>query len=191
MEIILYITGGIALLALAWLFFTLASTVSAVKLILGDVRTDMATVVSTVDDLKTELLPILGNVNGITANVNAMTNGLQTQMISVHETIDDTLDVVRGTIDDIERLKDQLVATVEGPMSLVKTTTDGAVGAVFKGVGLLRRLMGGKKASSSVRYRNSSNEPSRNGHARASDDFGTNGAAGESYRDVARRTEDE
>jgi uncharacterized protein YoxC len=188
MEIILYITGGIALLALAWLFISLASTISAVKQILTDVRGDLATVVATVDDLKTEVMPILGNVNGITSNINSITNGLQTQMISVHETIDDTLDVVRGTIDDIERLKDQLVATVEGPVSLVKTTTDGAVGAVFKGVGLLRRLMGGGK--SSKRYRNSSN-PGRsdsNGHSGMNGSFGRDGS---SYSDVARNMESE
>jgi hypothetical protein len=189
MEIILYITGGIALLALAWLFFSLASTISAVKQILTDARADLATVVATVNDVKTEVMPILGNVNGITSNINSITNGLQTQMISVHETIDDTLDVVRGTIDDLERLKDELVATVEGPMSLVKSTTDGAVGAVFKGFGLLRRVFGARK-SGSARYRDVPSAPSRNGHTTETDILGRNGSGG-SYTDAARRMEDE
>jgi len=148
MELILYITGGIALLALAWLFVSIASTVKSVKDVLVEVRGDLSNVVQTIDEVKAEVLPILGNVNNITANVTSITNGLQTQMISVHETIDDTLDVVRGTIDDIERLKNQLVATVEGPVSLVRATTDGAIGSVFKGVSLLSKFFGKKKDKS-------------------------------------------
>ena len=144
MAIILYITGGIALLALAWLFISLASTFKAVKDVVVEVRGDLSTVLQTVEEVKAEILPILGNVNNITANVTSITNGLQTQMISVHETIDDTLDVVRGTIDDIERLKNQLVATVEGPVALARATTEGTVGTIFKGVGLISKFFSKK-----------------------------------------------
>ena len=41
MEIILYITGGIALLALSWLFISIASTVRSVKDVLMEVRRDL------------------------------------------------------------------------------------------------------------------------------------------------------
>src|ERR1700751_1374804 len=116
MEIILYITGGIALLALAWLFISLSSTIRSVRLLLVEVRGDLSVAVETVNEVKSQVLPILGNVNSITANVTNITSGLQAQMIEVHETIDDALNVIRGTIDDIERLKDEVVSTVEGPV---------------------------------------------------------------------------
>src|SRR5437763_16604960 len=116
MEVILYITGGIALLALAWLFISLARAVSGIQPLLAEVRSDVHSMVGVVDDIKSQILPILNNVDGITSNVkgitgnvNSITTGLQDQMIGVHETIDDALNVIRGTLDDLERLKNDVV----------------------------------------------------------------------------------
>jgi uncharacterized protein YoxC len=145
MEIILYITGGIALLALAWLFISLSMAIGSVRLLIVEVRGDLTVMVETIKEVRSQILPILGNVNNITSNVTSITSGLQEQMVSVHETIDDALNVLRGTIDDIERLKDDVVATVEGPMSFARSASDGAVGVLFKGVKLLTGILGKKK----------------------------------------------
>ena len=152
MEIILYITGGIALLALSWLFISIASTVRSVKDVLIEVRRDLATIVSSVDEIKTQALPILNNVGGITANVNSITGTVQGQMETIKETIDDALNVIRGTLEDLERLKDDVVATVEGPVSLARSATGGAVGAAAKVVNVLWKFFGNKKKSSESDY---------------------------------------
>jgi methyl-accepting chemotaxis protein len=148
MEIILYVTGGLALLALAWLFISLANTVSAVKVLLGDVRGDVAQMVSTVNEVKDQVVPILSNVNQITSNVTGMTANIEKQLIHVQETIDDALDIVRGTLDDVERIKDQVVSTVEGPVSLVHDVSDGALGAIAAGLRMVKKFVGKKNSNS-------------------------------------------
>jgi uncharacterized protein YoxC len=148
MELILYITGGVALLALAWLFVSVSNAVSAIKPYLDEVRGDLAQMVMAVNEVKAEVLPILSNVNEITSSVSGITGNVEKQLLHVHETIDDALDVVRGTIDDIERLKDQVVATVEGPVTLVRDATGGALGAVLAGIRIFRRFAGKQRASS-------------------------------------------
>jgi len=152
MEIILYITGGIALLALSWLFLSIASTVRSLKDVLMEVRRDLATIVNTVDEIKTQALPILNNVSGITSNVNSITGTVQGQMETIKETIDDALTVIRGTLEDLERLKDDVVATVEGPVSLARSATGGAVGAATKVVSVLWKFFGNKKKNGQSDY---------------------------------------
>ena len=147
MEIILYITGGIALLALAWLFISLSMAIASLRMLYSDMRGDFAVIVETIKEVRSQVLPILGNVNSITTNVTNITSGLQAQMIGIHETIDDALNVLRGTLDDVERLKDEVIATVEGPISLARSATGGAVGVLFKGIKILNKVLGGKKKS--------------------------------------------
>jgi len=155
MEIILYITGGIALLALAWLFILIAKTIGKIQPVVTELLVDLRSIVSAVDDIKTQMMPVLdnmahisSNVKGITSNVNSITTGLQNQMIGVHETIDDALDIVRGTLDDIERLKDDVVATVAVPVSVARSATTGAIGTSIKVANLLFKLFGNRKRSS-------------------------------------------
>ena len=156
MDLILYITGGIALLGFAWLFISLARTISGALALLTEVRGDVHSIVLSVDDVKSKLLPILGNVTNITSNVvsitgnvSSITEGIRDQMLGVHETVDDALDIFRGTLEDIERLKNEVVATVEGPVHLVRQTTGGVVGTAIKVVGLISKLVNAKKKSAS------------------------------------------
>ena len=139
LSIILYITGGIALLALAWLFISLARAVSGVQDLMREVQRDLRTAISTIDEVKANVLPILsnvtkitGNVSEITGNVNSITGGVQKQMIGVHETIDDALNVVRGSLDDLERLKDEIISAIEGPVRIIRDTTGGATSTASK-----------------------------------------------------------
>jgi hypothetical protein len=152
MELILYITGGIALLALAWLL--IAKTISKIQPVVTELLIDLRSIVVTVDELKVQVTPVLenmahisSNVKGITSNVNSITTGLQKQMVGVHETIDDALDIVRGTLDDIERLKDDVVATVAGPVMMARAATNGAIGTGIKVVNILWKLFGNRKKS--------------------------------------------
>lgn len=170
MEIILYITGGIALLALAWLFISLANTVKTAQgvlkesqVMITEARTDIHTLTETVTELKTQVVPILGNVNELTYKVNTLADGVQSQLDSIRDTVDDTLDVVRGTIDDVERIKNELVATVEGPVRLVQTSVGGAVGAIRTGVNLIKKIVGGSNKSNPKTSTDGS--ASMNGHS--------------------------
>src|SRR5674476_697735 len=83
MEIILYITGGVALLAMAWLFISIAKSVAAIKPYLDEVRGDLAQMVTAVNEVKAEVLPILGNVNQITSHVSEITGNVEKQLIHV------------------------------------------------------------------------------------------------------------
>ena len=155
MELILYITGGIALLALAWLLILIAKTIGKVQPVVTELLVDLRSIVVTVDELKVQVTPVLENmahistnVKGITSDVNHITTGLQNQMTGVHETIDDALDIVRGTLDDIERLKDDVVATVAGPVMMARSATNGAIGTGIKVVNILWKLFGNRKQSS-------------------------------------------
>ena len=158
METILYITGGIALLALAWLFIALTKALKGAQSMLTQLETDFHTAAIAADEIRAGMMPILGNMTNITSNVSAITDnvskitsGVQNQMIGVHETIDDALDVIRGTIDDIERVKDNIVSTVEGPITLVRETASGAlgtIGTVLRVANAVFKLVGTKKKSS-------------------------------------------
>ena len=155
MELILYITGGIALLALAWLLILIAKTIGKIQPVVTELLVDLRSIVVTVDELKVQVTPVLenmayisSNVKGITSNVNSITAGVQKQMVGVHETIDDALDIVRGTLDDIERLKDDVVATVAGPVMMARAATNGAIGTGIKVVNILWKLFGNRKKAS-------------------------------------------
>lgn len=157
MEIVLYIAGAIACLALTYFLITLTATVRTLdkvlldsQIMIAEARQDVQKVIATVDQLKSQVMPIMANVNDITFKVNSITDGVQKQMINVHATVEDTLDVVRGTIDDVERIKNELVGTVEAPVKLVRTSMQGSVGAIMGAVGLIKKLIGGNgKASAS------------------------------------------
>jgi phage-related protein len=153
METILYITGGIALLALAWLFISLAKALQGAQAMLTHLETDFHTAAMAADEIRAGIMPILGNMTHITANVSKITSGVQNQMVGVHETIDDALDVIRGTIDDIERVKNEVVATVEGPISMVRETANGAFGTAARVVSLVLKLVGNRRKKSSMNGR--------------------------------------
>jgi phage-related protein len=160
METILYITGGIALLALAWLFIALTKALKGMQSMVAQLETDFHTAAMAADEIRTGMMPILGNLTAITSNVTNITHnvskiisGVQNQMVGVHETIDDALDVIRGTIDDIERVKNEVVATVEGPITMVRETANGAFGTAARVVSLVLKLVGNRKKKSSMNGR--------------------------------------
>ncbi len=148
METILYITGGIALLALAWLFFALAQSLKGMQSMLAQLETDFHTAAVAADEIRVGVMPILDNMAHITSNVSKITTGVQNQMVGVHETIDDALDVIRGTIDDVERLKNEVVATVEGPVHFARETANGAVGTAMRVANVILKLVGNRKRKS-------------------------------------------
>jgi len=148
METILYITGGIALLALAWLFIALTKALKGMQSMISQLETDFHTAAVAADEIRAGIMPILGNMNHITSNVSKITSGVQNQMVGVHETIDDALDVIRGTLDDVERLKDTVVATVEGPVTMVRETANGAIGTALRIANVILKLVGNRKRKS-------------------------------------------
>jgi uncharacterized protein YoxC len=177
MEIVLYIAGAVACLALTYFLITLTATVRTLdkvlldsQVMIAEARQDVQRVMGTVDQLKSQIMPIMSNVNDITFKVNTITDGVQKQMVNVHATVEDTLDVVRGTIDDVERIKNELVGTVEAPVKLVRTSMQGSVGAIMGAVGLIKKLMGGGNSTTSAngasRTRPSNNSNGTDGSVR-------------------------
>jgi uncharacterized protein YoxC len=145
MENILYITGGIALIAFAWLMFSLAQTMKSAQVALVEARQDLHEFKCDIHEMKTEAMPILENLQQLTIRANSIADSVQSQMVTIQETVDDTLDVVRGTIDDVERLKNEVVGIVEGPLRMARSTSTGAIGTITKGVTLLAKLFAARK----------------------------------------------
>ncbi len=145
MENILYITGGIALIAFAWLMLSLAQTMKSAQIAIVEARQDLHDFQSDVHEMKVKAMPILDNLQQLTIRANFIADSVQSQMVTIQETVDDTLDVVRGTIDDVERLKNEVVGIVEGPLRIARSTSNGAVGTIAKGVTLLAKLFAARK----------------------------------------------
>ncbi len=145
MENILYVTGGIAFLAVAWTMTYLIKTLQTAQKVMLEARGDLHEFKGDVRELKIKVLPILDSVSQLTVRVNSIADNVQSQMVSIQETVDDTLDVVRGTIDDVERLKNEVVGIIEGPLRVIHSTSDGAIGTVTKGVTLLTKLFANRK----------------------------------------------
>jgi hypothetical protein len=153
METILYITGGIALLALAWLFIALTKALRGMQSMITQLETDFHTAAVAADEIRAGIMPILGNMTHITGSVRDIASGVQNQMVGVHETIDDALDIVRGTLDDIERVKNEVVATVEGPVTMIRDTANGAFGTAFRIANVILKLVGNRRNKSSMNGR--------------------------------------
>jgi uncharacterized protein YoxC len=145
MENILYFTGGIALVAFAWLMVLLAKTMKTVQTTLVEARQDLHDFQSDIHEIKLQVMPILDSMQQLTIRANVIADSVQSQMVTIQETVDDTLDVVRGTIDDVERLKNEVVGIVEGPLRMARSTSDGAIGTITKGVTLLAKLFATRK----------------------------------------------
>jgi uncharacterized protein YoxC len=162
METILYLCGGIALLALTYLFITISAAVKSADLSLKQVGNDFHALASDVSELKTQTLPVLSDLRDLTLKANAIADGVQSQMVNIHSVIDGALDVVRGTIDDAERLKNDVVDLVQGPISLVKSSSASTIGLAIKGMNLLTKLLNKGKHSTNgsvkVEFRDSPDE---------------------------------
>ena len=149
MEIVLYILGAIALLAVIWLVAVAVRTLHAVEIFMRDTQVTMQEMKKDIDQmtgevtvLRIHLIPILDNVADITQRVSGLAEGLAPRIEAIYDTVDDTLNVVRGAIDDVERIKDSVVETIEAPLNAVRNTSTSVVGTIVKGVGVVRDLIG-------------------------------------------------
>jgi uncharacterized protein YoxC len=149
MEIVLYILGAIVLVALLWFIVNAVRTLQTAEkffsdsqVMLQDIKKDVSQMAGEVTVLRIHAVPVLDNVTEITKHVSGITEGLAPRVEAIYETVDDTLNVVRGALDDVERIKDSVVQTIESPLNAVRRTTVGVVGTVFKGIGVIRELIG-------------------------------------------------
>jgi len=149
MDIVLYVLGAIVLVALLWFIVAAVRTLQTAnqffadsKVMLEDIKKDVGQMSSDVTILRIHAVPVLDNVADITKHISGITEGLAPRVEAIYDTVDDTLNVVRGALDDVERIKDTVVQTIESPLNAVRRTTTGVVGTVVKGLGLIRDLVG-------------------------------------------------
>jgi uncharacterized protein YoxC len=149
MDIALYILGMIGIVAVIWLIINLVRTlrtadefIEKAEGLLTDIKRDINQMTSEVSVIRIHTIPVLDNVAEITQRVSGITEGLAPRIEAIYDTVDDTLNVVRGALDDVERIKNSVVETIETPINAVKKTSTGMVGTVIKGVGLVRDIVG-------------------------------------------------
>ena len=149
MDIVLYILGAIVLVALIWFIINAVRTLQTAEkffadsqVMMQDIKKDVNQMAGEVAVLRIHAVPVLDNVAEITKHVSGITEGLAPRVEAIYETVDDTLNIVRGALDDVERIKDSVVQTIESPLNLVRRTSTGVVGTVFKGIGVIRELIG-------------------------------------------------
>lgn len=149
MEIALYILGGIALVAFTLLMLRAMRTLGHVdslmkesQHLLQEAKQDIDSISNDIKEMKAHFIPVIDNIADVTGRVALMTEGLHARMDDVYRTLDDVLDVAHGAIEDVERIKDNVVATIDAPLSAVRNTTVGIVGGLIKGVSIVKDLIG-------------------------------------------------
>jgi uncharacterized protein YoxC len=152
METVLYIAGAAALIALTALLFRLWKTLSEIDLLLrnsqiwmDETRKGMMMIADDVHDMKSRMVPVINTLSDITARTAVLTEGLQSRVDTIYETIDDALDVARGAIDDIDRIKNEIVATVQAPIHAARQGSEGLVSTIVKGVGFVKEIIASVK----------------------------------------------
>ena len=149
MDIALEILGLVALAALIWLIVIVVRTLKRTEvflddadLTLKDIRKDINQMTGDVSLVRMHVVPVLDNIAEISQRVSGITEGLAPRIEAIYDTVDDTLNVVRGALDDVERIKESVVQTIETPLNAVRKTSTGVVGTIIKGVGVIRELIG-------------------------------------------------
>ena len=149
MEIALSILGMIALAAFIWFIVAAVRTLRTTdefllraETVLTEIKKDMSQMTSEVSVIRIHAVPVLDNIADISQRVSGITEGLAPRVEAIYDTVDDTLNVVRGALDDVERIKESVVQTIETPLNAVRRTSTGVVGTIVKGVGVVRDLIG-------------------------------------------------
>lgn len=149
MDIVLYILGGVALIAFTLLMLRAMRTLGQMdslmresQHLLQEAKQDLDSISSDVKEMKVHFIPVIDNIAEVTGHIASMTDGLRSRMDDVYRTLDDALDVAHGAIEDVERIKDNVVATIDAPLSAVRNTTVGLVGGIIKGVSIVKDLIG-------------------------------------------------
>ncbi len=149
MELVLYILGALALVALIVFIVRAMRTLGNLDAVLREsqylmqeTKKDIDSISSDVNEMKRHFLPVVDNIANITSRVASMSEGLHARIDDIYGTLDDALDVAHGAIEDIERIKGNVVATIDAPLSAVRNTTVGIVGGIVKGVAIVKDLIG-------------------------------------------------
>jgi hypothetical protein len=148
MDIAIEIVGIIALAAFVWFIVVAIRALSSAdtfflhaESMLADIKKDVSQMASEVSIIRIHAVPVLDNIAEVAQRVSGITEGLAPRVEAIYETVDDTLNVFRGALDDVERIKDSVVETIESPLNAVKRTTTGVVGTLVKGVSVVRELI--------------------------------------------------
>lgn len=148
MELVLYILGALALVALIVFIARAMRTLSNVdsllresQFLMEETRKDLGRIAADVNEMKTHALPVIDNIANVTGRVSAMSEGLHARIDDIYGTLDDALDVAHGAIEDIERIKGNVVATIDAPLSAVRHTSEGLVSGLIKGASLVKDLI--------------------------------------------------
>jgi len=149
MEIALYITASLALVALAVFLFRMTKTVATLDTVLGEAKLlmqeskkDIGQISSDISQIKMHLLPVIDNLAEVSQRVSTIAEGLESRIDGIYDTIDDTLDVVRGALDDAERIKSNVVSSIEKPLATLRDVAgSGTVSSVLKGITLIKEIV--------------------------------------------------
>ncbi|HYM19377.1 MAG TPA: hypothetical protein VEW28_00060 [Candidatus Kapabacteria bacterium] len=148
METVLYIAAIAALLVFMWFLLRAARTLGEVSIVLqrsqpmlDDVRKSATQVAADVALMRMQILPVIDSVSEITSRASRITEGLTPRVEALYDTIDDALDVAHGVIDDVERIKTEVVDTIESPLKVVRHTSNGLGSTIIKGFNLVRELV--------------------------------------------------
>jgi uncharacterized protein YoxC len=149
MEIVLYSAGAVALVMITVFLIRAMRTLGEFDSLLRKThetmevaRKDLDQMTGDITQIRTSLVPILTNMADVTQRLSVISEGLQARIDGIYDTIDDAVDVARGTIDDIERIKDNVVAAIDAPISAAREKAEGIVSTIVKGVGLVKDVIG-------------------------------------------------
>lgn len=146
MEIALYIAGILALVTLVFFLAramkslaTLDTLTAEARLLMEESRKDIGQISSDISHLRMHLIPVIDTMAEVSQRISTIAEGLESRIDGIYDTIDDTLDVVRGALDDAERIKENVVTTIEKPLASLRD--GGTFSSILKGVTLIRELI--------------------------------------------------
>jgi hypothetical protein len=148
METVLYIVAVVTLLVFVWFLFRAARTLTDLSAVLKqadtvleDVRRDANQAANEITTIRMHMVPVIDSVAEVAQRAARISEGITPRVEAMYGTIDDALDVAHGVIEDVERIKDDVVSTIESPLKLVRNTSNGIGSTIIKGVNLVREIV--------------------------------------------------
>ena len=125
-QVVLYIAASIALLALAWLFFSLVKTVNGLQAVVQDVPKIINGVLDEVKGLRGSLQGTIENLEGITGRVpqtldrvNESVERVNSQLVQVEGIVGSMNQLTAGIVDDVNRISDDATDVVHAAKGVV------------------------------------------------------------------------
>lgn len=123
-QVVLYIAASLALLALGWLFVTLATTVKGLRSVIDNTNKIAESLVGEVQGIRKSLQGTIENVEVITARVPQTIDNVNGQLAQVDGILGNVRELTEGLSTDVARLTNDATDLVHAAKGVVISLID-------------------------------------------------------------------